>query len=266
MSDSSATYRLAGAEDLLQAHEQAATEYPETADIETSSDDYASRFAGPVGEWFLTVQAEATLKMLAPYPAAKILDVGGGHGQLTGPLIDQGYDVTVLASAPQCAQRIERYIAADQCQFDVGNVLELPYEDGAFDVVISYRLLPHVTRWQELLAEFCRVARTAVIVDFPEVRSFNYIAPQLFKFKKKLEGNTRAYLSFRRTDLVQFYGEHGFAYDEHFAEFFLPMVLHRALKKPAVSAAAEDVCRAMRLTNSFGSPVILKMVRSEETS
>ena len=31
--------------------------FPETADVETSSDDYARRFAGPVGEWFLERQA-----------------------------------------------------------------------------------------------------------------------------------------------------------------------------------------------------------------
>ncbi|MGB3514268.1 MAG: hypothetical protein WBA93_34670 [Microcoleaceae cyanobacterium] len=55
------------------------TNCPETAEIETSSDDYASRFAGNIGAWLLKIQEEATLKMLAPHPNAKILDVGGGH-------------------------------------------------------------------------------------------------------------------------------------------------------------------------------------------
>ncbi|NEO49979.1 MAG: class I SAM-dependent methyltransferase, partial [Moorea sp. SIO4A3] len=58
-------------------------DFPETADIETSSEDYASRFAGEIGAWLLKVQEDATLKMLTPYPKATILDVGGGHGQLT---------------------------------------------------------------------------------------------------------------------------------------------------------------------------------------
>ena len=62
-------------------------DFSETADIETSSDDYAARFAGEIGAWLLKVQEEATLRMLAAYPNAKILDVGGGHGQLTGALI-----------------------------------------------------------------------------------------------------------------------------------------------------------------------------------
>ena len=66
----------------------------ETADIETSSDGYAGRFAGPSGEWFLRTQLNITLDMLPPVserPA--ILEVGGGHGQLTPHLIERGYRV-----------------------------------------------------------------------------------------------------------------------------------------------------------------------------
>ncbi|MEM9907111.1 MAG: hypothetical protein AAF921_19010, partial [Cyanobacteria bacterium P01_D01_bin.44] len=73
--------------------------FPETADIETASDSYASRFAGKSGTWLLGVQQAATLKMLADYPQASVLDVGGGHGQLTEALIEQGHQVTVLGSA-----------------------------------------------------------------------------------------------------------------------------------------------------------------------
>lgn len=55
------------------------SEYLETADIETSSEDYASRFAGAVGAWLLKTQEDATLRMLLPYPGATVLDVGGGQ-------------------------------------------------------------------------------------------------------------------------------------------------------------------------------------------
>ena len=52
--------------------------YPETADIETSSDDYASRFSGPAGEWMLEVQERITLGLLGDNPAAGILTRGVG--------------------------------------------------------------------------------------------------------------------------------------------------------------------------------------------
>ncbi len=237
------------------------TNYPETADIETSSDDYATRFAGEVGTWFLKVQEEATLTMLAPYRNGTILDVGGGHGQLTGPLLNDGYNVTVLGSAEVCIDRIRNYVDGERCSFRVGNILDLPYPDQAFDVVISYRLLPHVTRWQEFLKEIARVAHKAVILDYPEIRSINTMTPFLFAFKKNLEGNTREYTCFRQSDLLSVLEPCGFKSAGLYPEFFFPMVLHRKLKAPQVSSGMERVSRLLGLTGMLGSPVILKLER-----
>lgn len=237
--------------------------FPETADIETSSDDYATRFAGDVGAWFLQVQEQATLRMLAAYPGARVLDVGGGHGQIAGALARQGYDVTVTGSDPVCSARIQPLVDEGQVRFEVANVLDLPYPDRAFDVAISYRLLPHVEQWQVFLAELTRVAGQAVVVDYPEVRSANAIAPLLFPLKKQLEGNTRTYTTFRRRELLDAFAEHGFREEARYPEFFFPMVVHRKLEKPGFSAALENASRTVGLTGWLGSPVILKLVREE---
>ncbi|MBE9040516.1 class I SAM-dependent methyltransferase [Oscillatoriales cyanobacterium LEGE 11467] len=232
--------------------------FPETADIETSSEDYATRFAGKIGQWLLRVQEEATLRMLEPYPQAKILDVGGGHGQLTGALIERGYEVTVLGSSEECKVRIQKYLDSEQCAFQVGNVLDMPYPDGAFDVVISYRFLAHVTQWQQFLKELARVASKAVIVDYPTVRSSNAIAPYLFKFKKGLEGNTRPFVCYQEKDIIDFYESINWVKDRRQGQFFLPMVLHRALKKPEISSVLEGTSQLLGLNYLFGSPVIAK--------
>jgi 2-polyprenyl-3-methyl-5-hydroxy-6-metoxy-1,4-benzoquinol methylase len=236
-------------------------DFPETADIETSSDDYARRFAGEVGKWFLRVQEEATLRMLAPYKEAKILDVGGGHGQLTTALIRHEYQVTVLGSADICKQRVQRYVDENRCSFKVGNILDLPYPDQAFDVVVSYRLLPHVTRWERFLSELTRVAQKAVIIDYPAIKSVNAAAPLLFKLKKRLEGNTRPYTSFQESQLLDVFRTHDFIRAERFPEFFLPMALHRTMKLPSLSSKLERISRLSGLTLLFGSPVILKFIR-----
>ena len=233
----------------------------ETADIETSSDDYARRFAGEVGDWFLKVQEETTLRFLQPYPGATVLDVGGGHGQVTKALIENHYNLTVTGSDESCKNRIQQFVDAGQCRFEIGDVLHLPYDDQSFDVVLSYRLLPHVTHWQPFLAELARVARKAVILDYPEVQSINYIQPLLFKYKKNLEGNTRTYTCFRQKEVVDMFKQKGFAYSDHFRQFFLPMVLHRKLEQVSISSAAERVSRLMGFTSVLGSPVILKVVR-----
>ena len=72
----------------------------EDADVETSSDDYARRFAGAVGAFFLEIQARTTLDLLQPWPGSRVLDVGGGHGQVTGPLIEAGHPVTHFLTRP----------------------------------------------------------------------------------------------------------------------------------------------------------------------
>lgn len=236
----------------------------EAPDVETSSDDYARRFTGVVGAWFLHVQTEATLAMLKPYPQASILDVGGGHGQITQPLIDHGFDVTVFGSDPVCIKRIEPLVQVGLCRFEVGDLFNLPYADQSFDVVITYRLLAHVEQWQRLIAELSRVARHAVILDYPEIKSANYFtvaAPRLFQWKKGLEGNTRTYLCYRRPVLERAFAQHGLVYGDHDKAFFMPMVVHRKLKSPGISQSIESVSRALGLTGQFGSPVILKMIR-----
>jgi ubiquinone/menaquinone biosynthesis C-methylase UbiE len=238
--------------------------FPETADIETSSDGYAQRFAGEVGAWFLRVQEDATLRLLHAVPNARILDVGGGHGQLTPALVRHGYHVTVLGSDVSCQKRLQPLLARQLCTFDIGNILALPYADQQFDVVVSYRLLPHVQAWQQCIAELTRVAQQAVLIDYPAICSVNYIAPLLFKVKKGLEGNTRPYTSFKEQELLAVFHTHGFYRADRFAEFFLPMVLHRMMRFQSLSWSLEAICRVSGLTAMFGSPVILKLLRSRQ--
>ncbi|HEY8369898.1 MAG TPA: class I SAM-dependent methyltransferase [Thermodesulfobacteriota bacterium] len=235
----------------------------ETADIETSSEGYAGRFAGPVGRWLLAEQERATARLLAGIPGRRVLDVGGGHGQLVRPLLDRGYDVTVFGSDPVCGARLAAEPGGAGWRFEWGDLLALPYADRAFDLVVSYRLLPHVTRWEALVAELCRVADRAVLVDFPTTASLNVLTPRLFGLKKRLEGNTRPYTLFREADVERVFAASGFRLTGRAPQFTLPMVLHRTLRAPALSAAAEALCRGAGLTERYGSPVIVRMERVE---
>jgi ubiquinone/menaquinone biosynthesis C-methylase UbiE len=235
----------------------------ENADIDTASDDYARWFSGQVGAWFLEVRAAATLEMLAPYPGATILDVGGGHGQVTDTLVRSGYDVSVVASDEACKARIQPYIESGRCTFDVADLLHLPYPDRSFGVVISYRLLPHTVRWQRLLAELTRVADRAVIIDYPERSSLKQFAREILRIETRKEAANRPYTRFKRSQLIQVFKQQHFMYGAHFSEFFLPMLLHRSLGARRVSASLESAARSLGLTGTLGSPVILKMIRQQ---
>lgn len=235
--------------------------YPETADIETSSDAYATRFAGAAGQWMLEVQERLTLAMLADRPGISILDVGGGHGQLAVPLCRDGYRVTVLGSAESCRRRVAGVVASGRCAFLTGNVIDLPFADRSFDVVISFRLLTHCVAWPVLIKELCRVARQSVIVDYPTSQGLNAIAPALFGAKKKLEGNTRHWRLFQHREVREAFAAQGFREVRRSPQFFLPMVLHRVLRSRVASAGLEGVCRALGMTRRWGSPVIAEWGR-----
>ena len=234
--------------------------FPETADIHTSSDEYATRFSGPAGQWMLDVQEKIARRMLGRFEDVSVLDVGGGHGQLALPLCRDGWKVTVLGSDESCRHRIQAAVDAGACRFVAGNVIALPFPDNSFDLVLCFRLLTHCERWPELVRELCRVARQGVIVDYPTGQSLNAVAPALFGAKKKFEKNTRTWALFRHRQVRDEFARNGFIPAETKKQFFLPMVLHRILKNRAVSAALEAVCRGLGLTRLWGSPVIVRMV------
>jgi SAM-dependent methyltransferase len=230
-------------------------------DVETSSDAYARRFAGPVGAYFLERQAEVTLALLAPWPRARVLDVGGGHGQLVGPLAEAGYEVTVLGSDPSCRRRVACWVDAGRARFTAGDLTRLPSADGAFDVALAFRLLPHVDDWQALVAELCRIARRGVVVDYPTRRSVNAVAEPLFGLKKGVEGDTRPFRVFDDGAVADAFSAAGFLVTARRPEFVLPMALHRAVGKAPLSRATEGALAALGLRRLLGSPVVLRAER-----
>ena len=246
---------------VMPAAPAAAVEAREDADVESSSEQYARRFAGPVGAFFLEAQARATLAALRPWPGARVLDVGGGHAQTAGPLVAAGYELTVYGSTPVCAARLKPWLQAGQARFEHGDLLALPFADRSFDAVLCYRLLPHVGHWPELLAELCRVAGRAVVVDYPTRRSVNAVAEAFFGLKKRVEGDTRPYTVFDDAEVEGALRAHGFAPSGRFAQFFWPMALHRALRSAGLARALEGLAAALTLTRRFGSPVILRAER-----
>ena len=235
--------------------------FSETADIETSSDEYARRFSGSIGEYFLHVQTKITLELLKPYPNATVLDVGGGHAQLAGPLVEHGYQVIVTGSADVCRKKLDRFLPPNSFEYLTCDMLYLPFEDNYFDVVIAFRLLPHVDRWPKLISEMCRVSRNIVIFDYPDTRSFNCLYDMFFHAKKALEKNTRPYKLFGRRELIEVLSKHSFGKPVLKSQFFMPMVMHRLFRSGILSKSSEFVFRYTGLTHFFGSPIILKATK-----
>jgi glycosyltransferase involved in cell wall biosynthesis len=233
-----------------------------TPDIETSSEAYARRFAGPAGAYFLGVQAEAARQLLSgTIGGARVLDVGGGHAQLTPVLLDLGFDVWVQGSAPACSERLGALIARPEhrgrVHFVTSSLWALPFPDASFDLVLGIRLLAHVERWQELLREMARVCRHRLLLDYPPTMSVNAFERWMFRFKRQFEGNTRPFFCYPNGTLAEALHGLGFARLSRRKQFFLPMVVHRALARQGLSRALESASRSLGLTRLFGAPVLL---------
>jgi ubiquinone/menaquinone biosynthesis C-methylase UbiE len=230
------------------------------ADIETSSEDYARRFSGEIGKYFLSVQEKITLELLKEWPKARVLDVGGGHAQLAGPLIKNEFKVTIVGSDESCRKRLDKFLQSGSFEYLNCDLLNLPFDNNSFDVVISFRLLTHEENWEIQISELCRVAKYAVIIDYPDLRSFNIFYDLLFNVKKNFEKNTRTYRNFSRKEIIEAFRKNKFTNAKIKPEFFLPMVIHRAVKKVFLLKTMENIFRTLGLTKFFGSPIILRVV------
>ncbi len=127
--------------------------------------------------------------------------------------------------------------------------------------MISYRLLPHVRRWPDLVAVLCRLARVAVVVDYPTRHSVNAAAGLLFGLKKGVEGNTRPFLVFSDAEVEQEFARHGFRPTARRPQFFFPMALHRGVGSAGLARGLEGAASAVGLTRALGSPVIVRLER-----
>ena len=165
----------------------------------------------------------------------------------------------MLGSDPACEKRVEPWTRRGRARFLAADLLEPGLEPRSFEVVLSYRLLPHVARWPALVATLARLARRAVIVDYPTRRSVNAIADLTFGLKRGVEKDTRPFTVFADAEIEGAFAANGFRRTGRAPQFLLPMALHRATGSAALARALEGAGRLSGLTRLLGSPVILRL-------
>jgi len=89
----------------------------------------------------------------------RCLEVGCGRGSLSAYFADAGWDCTLLDLSPYAIERarkafLEAKLAA--C-FDIGDCLDLPYEDNCFDLAFSIGLLEHFEDIDGVISEQVRI-------------------------------------------------------------------------------------------------------------
>jgi len=184
-----------------------------------------------------------------------VLEVGGGHGQLTSALLAAGHRVCVHGSHGSCHDRLrKRGVTVD---FVTSSLWQLPFAEHSFDLVVAIRLLAHVEDCPSLLAELARVSRGLVLLDFPVRGAAHRMAPWLFRAKRAVEGNTRPYFDYPVSEVEQALDGVGLRVLGVHRQLAFPMALHRALKRPGLSRRLESAADRIGLTGAVGSPVLI---------
>lgn len=124
----------------------------------------ATWMAGDYGHFSKYLEAESLkfLSRLNVPPGTRMLDVACGAGQITIPAARAGAKVTGIDIAPNLIEQARARAQAENLpvQFDEGDAEDLPYEDGAFDLVVSLIGAIFAPRPERVAAELLRVCRS----------------------------------------------------------------------------------------------------------
>jgi ubiquinone/menaquinone biosynthesis C-methylase UbiE len=242
----------------------AATDVP--PDVASTSHEYATRFESSVGKFFLQQQTELVRKLLIKSIAykklpnsKKILDLGGGHCQLTDLYLNLGFEITMQGSEDRSFQRAIDlgYGNNQRIKFNLSNLQQLNYKDNEFDFVSGIRLIAHLENWREFLDEMLRVAKYGIIFDFSNKNLFSLFIPYLFNFKKKIEGNTRPYYTNNLSEIKSYLMSQKISEFSAEGQFILPMAFHRMLNMPYFTKISEKLLAILQLKKLLGSPIIV---------
>jgi 2-polyprenyl-3-methyl-5-hydroxy-6-metoxy-1,4-benzoquinol methylase len=123
----------------------------------------ATWMAGDYGHFatYLEPGALEFLTRLAAKPGTRMLDVGCGAGQIAIPAARAGVRVTGVDIASNLIEQARARAKAEglDARFDEGDAEKLPYEDGAFDLVVSLIGAMFAPRPEMVAAELVRVCR-----------------------------------------------------------------------------------------------------------
>ena len=220
------------------------------------------RFGGAFGRHLRDQEVEVFLSMVEG-KHGWVLDVGAGTGKLSLPVMQRFRQVISLDSSSEML-RIARSRAKEEgmsLKSVVCDAHELCFRDEMFDCVVASRLLMHLADWKKGISELCRVAKGAVAVDFPPLRSFAGVEVLFARCRRFFHADTEVRRAFLIRSVINELRTHNFRLVELRSQFFLPIALHRWLNRPLLSARIEKLCQRLGLVQLFGAPVSLMAIR-----
>jgi 2-polyprenyl-3-methyl-5-hydroxy-6-metoxy-1,4-benzoquinol methylase len=95
----------------------------------------------------------------------EVLDAGCGTGYGSEILADaDARSVTGIDIAQEAIEQARSNCTHPVCEFQVGSVHELPYEDGRFDLVVCFEVIEHVDQQPRAISELRRVLKDSGVL------------------------------------------------------------------------------------------------------
>ncbi len=209
------------------------------------------RYGGAVGKWVINLEKQLFSALgIRAKKASRVLDIGSGTGKLSA-VAESSLFVGLDRSLPMLL--VGKSSMETPYPLILGDAQCLPFVNDSFDIVLASRLLLHLPDWQSMVSESCRIARIAVILDFPTSPSLAALEP---RFWSSLRGSSAPppHKIFTLGQVRSAFEISGFTCEELHKGLLLPYRLHRWLGKPRLSQVLEGIAKKTGLTSLFGSP------------
>ena len=145
---------------------------------ESGTPDYTLGFSEELLHAYRRYTAEANAAYLLPYlrPGLRVLDFGCGLGTISAGLAKavapgELHGIDMEESQIDLAKSVAKANGIDNATFHVGEVTEMPFEDGYFDVAHCHNVLMHIPDTAATLAEVKRVLKPGGIIGCREMMS-----------------------------------------------------------------------------------------------
>ena len=146
------------------------------ADHSSATPDYTMGFSEPILQVLRRFTAETHAAHLLPHlePGHRVLDFGCGPGTVSVGLaraVEPGemHGVDMEESQIDLARAVAHVGKHHNAIFHVGDVTDLPFEDGFFDAAHGHAILMYVPDTQAVLSEVKRVLKPGGIVSSREL-------------------------------------------------------------------------------------------------
>ena len=209
---------------------------PVVAEYARAAEHYDEKWA-----FYVEATTRETLRRLPMTPAARVLDVGCGTGELMRRLRAK-YPDAVLAGLDPVAEMLA--VARDKLSGNedlrTGYADALPWSAGAFDVVVSCNMFHYINHPVEALREMGRVLRpggSLVLTDWCD----DYLACRVCNLYLRLT-NRAFYKTYRQAECLELLHAAGYRdiTIERYKISWLWGLMTAVIKKKGRSAAQEE--------------------------